>query len=183
MNVAAAQPSFIYAFFPGADGVRFLKQMQDFRLAGKIKVVGPGALFDQEDVLPATGDAGLGGINAFHQSPNAPAAAGFVAAYQAARKRLPGESSTAGYAVGQVIKAGVDAVSGDVAQRDRLRDSLLHNPVDTAFGPMRFDPRNNQAILDIYINEIQRGPDGRPLNTVIHTYPAIQDPGPGGKQG
>ena len=183
MTVAATKPSFIYAFFPGADGVRFLKQMQDFRLAGKIRLVGPGALFDQEDVLPATGDAGLGGINAFHQSPNAPAAAEFVRAYQAARQRLPGEASTAGYAVGQVIKAGVDAVSGDVAQRDRLRDSLLHNPVDTAFGPMRFDPRNNQAILDIYINEIKRGPDGRPLNTVVHTYPGIQDPGPAVKKG
>ncbi|MET0185152.1 MAG: ABC transporter substrate-binding protein [Achromobacter sp.] len=180
MNVASMNPAFIYAFLPGADAVRFLKQMKDFRLQDKIRLVGPGALFDQEDVLPAAGDAGLGGLNAFHQSPGAPASASFVAAYGRARNRLPGEASTSGYTAGQVIKAGIDAVSGDVAQRDALKQALLEKPVDTAFGPMRFDPRNNQAILDIYINEVKKGADGKPFNTVLHTYPGIQDPGPGG---
>ena len=37
--------------------------------------------------------------------------------------------------------------------------------------------------VDIYINEIKRDPDGRPLNTVVHTYPGIQDPGPAVKKG
>ena len=181
MNVAAMNPKFIYAFFPGADGVRFLRQMQDFRLRDKIQVIGPGALFDQEDVLPAAGQAGLGGINAYHQSPLAPASAAFAQAYQQKRGRLPGESSTAGYATGQVIKAGIDAVAGDVAQRDAIKAFLLSKPVSTAFGEMTFDPRNNQAIMDIYINRVQADAEGKPLNTVIHTYPAIRDPGPAAK--
>ena len=60
MNIAAASPSFLYSFLAGADAVRFLRQMKEFRLNGKVKLIGPGALFDQEDVLPAAGDAALG---------------------------------------------------------------------------------------------------------------------------
>ena len=178
MNVAALKPEFIYAFFPGADAVRFLKQMQDFRLRDSIRLIGPGALFDQEDVIPAVGAAALGGFNAFHQSPGAPASQAFVAAYLQARQRLPGEASTAGYATGQVIRAGIEAVDADLSRKDAFKAALLAAPVATAFGPMRFDPRNNQAILDIYLNEVKPGPDGKPLNTVIKTYPGVQDPGP-----
>ncbi|MCQ9616683.1 ABC transporter substrate-binding protein [Paenalcaligenes niemegkensis] len=178
MNMAAAQPRFIYSFLAGADAVRFLQQMKDYKMHGRVPVVGPGALFDQEDVIPATGDASLGGISTFHQSPGAPAAADFVRAYQASRGRLPGEASTAGYATGQVIKAGVDAVEGDVSNKDAFKDYLLGNRVNTAFGPMHFDPRNNQAILDIYVNEVRQDAEGKPFNTVIHTYEHIQDPGP-----
>jgi branched-chain amino acid transport system substrate-binding protein len=178
MNLAAAAPSFVYAFFPGADAVRFLQQMRDFKLQDKVRVIGPGALFDQEDVLPAAGDAGMGGVNTYHQSPGAPASAAFAAAYMKARGRLPGEASTSAYATGQVIRAGIEAVGGDIAQKDKLKERLLAAPVSTALGPMRFDPRNNQAVLDIYVNEVRRGADGKPFNTLVHTYPAIQDPGP-----
>ncbi len=178
MNLAAAQPRFIYSFLAGADAVRFLQQMQDYKMHGAVPLVGPGALFDQEDVIPAAGDSSLGGVSSFHQSPGAPAAAGFVRAYQTARGRLPGEASTSGYATGQVIKAGIDAVGGDVANKAAFKDHLLGNAIDTAFGPMHFDPRNNQAILDIYINEVRKDANGKPFNTVIHTYERIQDPGP-----
>lgn len=178
MNIAAANPAFVYAFVPGADAVRFLQQMRDFQLNDKIKVIGPGALHDQEDVLPAVGDAALGGVNTFHQSPGAPASAAFVAAYQKARGRLPGEASTSGYATGQVIRAGLEAVQGDIANRDTFKARLLEVPVDTAFGPMTFDPRNNQAILDIYVNAVRPGQDGKPFNTVVHTYTGVRDPGP-----
>lgn len=178
MNLAAAQPEFIYAFLPGADAVRFLQQMKDYKMQGKIPIVGPGALFDQEDVTIAAGDASLGGISTFHQSPGAPAAAEFVRAYLAARGRLPGEASTSGYAAGQVIKAGVESVGGDISKKEAFKDFLLGNAVSTAFGPMRFDPRNNQAILDIYVNEVRKGEDGKPFNAVVHTYKGIQDPGP-----
>lgn len=178
MKLAAAKPRFIYSFLPGADAVRFLQQMRDYQMHGQVPLVGPGALFDQEDVIPAAGDAALGGINAFHQSPGAPASADFVRAYQAARNRLPGEASTSGYATGQVIKAAVDAVGGDVANRAAIKDHLLGNAVATAFGPMHFDPRNNQAILDIYINEVRKNADGVPFNTVVHTYERVRDPGP-----
>ena len=43
---------------------------------------------------------------------------------------------------------------------------------------MAFDPRNNQSILDIYVNRVEQDDQGRPFNTVVHTYQRIQDPGP-----
>lgn len=178
MNIAAEQPRFLYTFLAGADAVRFLQQMQDYRLQDKIQIVGPGAIFDQEDVIPAVGNAALGGINTFHQSPGAPAAQEFVQAYQQVRQRLPGEASTSGYVMGQVIQAGVDAVQGDMAQLDAFKKHLLAAPIQTAFGPLAFDPRNNQAILDIYVNQVKQNEQGQAFNTVIHTYERIQDPGP-----
>lgn len=178
MSIAAEQPRFLYTFLAGADAVRFLQQMQDYKLQDKIKIIGPGAVFDQEDVISAVGHAALGGVNTFHQSPGAPAAQEFVQAYQKERQRLPGEASTSGYVMGQVIKAGVDALQGDLTQPDRLKHYLLEQSIPTAFGPLSFDPRNNQAILDIYVNEVKKDDQDRAFNTVIHTYERIQDPGP-----
>jgi len=178
MKLAATNPKFVYTFLAGADAVRFHQQMKDYRLQGKIRIIGPGALYDQEDVVPAVGEAALGGVSTFHQSPGAPGSQAFVAAYQAARNRLPGEASTSGYVAGQVIQAGIEAVQGAVDDRKAFKQSLLEKPIATAFGPLQFDPRNNQSILDIYVNEVRSDADGKPFNTVIHTYPRIQDPGP-----
>ena len=148
---------------------------------GKVKLIGPGALFDQEDVLPAAGDAALGGVSTFQQSPGAPATLAFAQAYRKASGKWPGEASTAGYAAGQVIRAGLDAVQGDLgsaAAKTRFKERLLSAPVTTALGPMAFDARNNQAILDIYVNEVRPDAEGKPFNTVLHTYKGVRDPGP-----
>ena len=177
-TIAAEKPEVVYGFFAGSDAVRFLRQWKEYRLAGRIPLVGPGAFFDQQDVLPATSDAALGAFNTFQQSPTAPAAAAFNAAFAAAGKPLPGEFATTGYVCGQVIRAALERANGDVTDWDRTKAALFDRPVDTAFGPVPFDPRNGQAILDIYVNEIRRGPDGKMLNTVVHTFPAMRDPGP-----
>jgi branched-chain amino acid transport system substrate-binding protein len=177
MTIAAEQPKFVYPFFAGNDAVRFLKQWSEFRLQGRIKLVGTGGTWDQEDVIPAVGDAAIGAVSTLEQSPTAPASAKFVAAYKKARGRLPGELGTGGYVTGQVMRAAIEAVGGDVSNKEKMREAILANPVDTAVGPMKFDPRNMQAILDIYVNEVRKGEDGVPVNTMIHTYKGIQDPG------
>lgn len=179
-TLAAEKPDFVYSFFAGSDAVRFHQAMRDFGLAGKVKVVGTGALFDQEDVLPVVGDAAIGGIHTFHSSPTAsnPANRKFVDAYLKLKQHLPGENATAGYATGQVMKAAAERVQGDLSNKDKLRDALLASPVETVYGSTGFDPRNNQAILDIHVNEVRKGSDGKPINTVIHTYKLVRDPGP-----
>ena len=178
--IAAERPEVVYAFFAGSDAVRFLRQWKEYRLAGRVPLVGPGAFFDQEDVLPAVGDAALGAFNTFNQSPTAPAAADFIKAYMATGKPLPGEFSTTGYVCGQAIKATLERVNGDLSNWDRAREALFAKPIDTAFGAMPFDPANGQAILDIHVNEVKRGADGKMVNTVVHTYKAVRDPGLGG---
>ncbi|WP_200840771.1 hypothetical protein [Geminicoccus flavidas] len=116
-----------------------------------MKLIGPGALFDQEDVVPAV-----------H---------GFVEAYRrtrpAARRgqhgRLchrPGDPDGAGGGGGRPVRP-----------EKRFRQVLLEHPIETVIGPMHFDPRNNQAVLDIYVNELVAGPDGLPLNRVITPSP------------
>ena len=176
--IAAERPDAVYGFFAGSDAVRFLRQWKEYRLAGRVPLVGTGAFFDQGDVLPATVDAALGAFNTFQQSPTAPASAAFTRAYLARSGKLPGEFSTTGYVCAQVIRAALERTGGSIADWDRTRDALFAAPVDTAFGPMPFDPRNGQAILDIHVNEVRRDADGRMVNTVVHTYPAVRDPGP-----
>ncbi|ONG58701.1 ABC transporter substrate-binding protein [Pseudoroseomonas deserti] len=176
-TIASERPEVVYGFFAGSDAVRFLRQWKEYRLAGRVPLVGTGAFFDQEDVLPAVGDAALGAVNTFHQSPTAPASAAFIEAYRATGKPLPGEFSTTGYVCGQVIKAALERSNGDLADWEKTRAGLFAAPVETAFGPMPFDPRNGQAILDIHVNEVKRGEDGRMVNTVLHTYRQVRDPG------
>ncbi|WP_082613246.1 ABC transporter substrate-binding protein [Bosea sp. Root483D1] len=177
-TIAAEKPEFIFSFFAGSDAVRFLRQMREYRLHGKIKLIGSGALFDQEDVVSAVKEAALGGLNTCNQSPTAPSSAAFTKAYQAIRNAMPGEMGTAGYVTGQVIKATIERVQGDLSNKDKVKEALLAKEVETVFGPMPFDPRNNQAILDIYVNEIREGAGGIPVNQVIHTYKGVRDPGP-----
>jgi branched-chain amino acid transport system substrate-binding protein len=177
-TIAAERPEMVFGFFAGSDAVRFLRQWKEYRLAGRIPLVGPGAFFDQEDVLPAIGDAGLGAVSTFHQSPTAPASADFNRAYMATGKPLPGEFSTTGYVCGQTIKAVLERVDGDLSDWEKARQALFAAPVDTAFGRIPFDPRYGQAILDIHVNEVRRGADGRMINTVVHSYEAVRDPGP-----
>ena len=176
-TIAAERPDAVYAFFAGSDAVRFLRQWKEYRLAGRIPLLGTGAVFDQEDVLPAVGDAALGALNTFHQSPTAPASAAFNGAYMAIGKPLPGEFSTTGYVCGQVIRATLERAGGDLARWEKAREALFAAPVETAFGAMPFDPRNGQAILDIHVNAVRRGEDGRMVNSVVHTYPQVRDPG------
>ncbi|UFN48302.1 ABC transporter substrate-binding protein [Roseomonas sp. OT10] len=177
-TIAAERPAAVYGFFAGSDAVRFLRQWKEYRLAGRVPLIGAGAFFDQEDVLPAVGDAALGALNTFHQSPTAPAAETFRRAYMASGGPLPGEFSTSGYVCGQVIRAALERAAGDLADWEKARQALFAAPVDTAFGRMPFDPRNGQAILDIHVNEVRRGPEGAMVNTVVHTYEAVRDPGP-----
>ena len=177
-TVAAEQPDFIYSFFAGSDAVRLLQQMKEYRLQCKIKLIGGGALYDQEDVVNVVKDAALGGLNTCNQSPTSPSSTAFSAAYREARGSLPGEMGTAGYVTGQAIKAAVEGVQGDLSNKDKVKEALLAKPIDTVFGPMTFDPRNNQAILDIYVNEVKKDAAGNAVNEVIHTYKAIKDPGP-----
>ncbi|WP_431280752.1 ABC transporter substrate-binding protein [Humitalea sp. 24SJ18S-53] len=175
--IAAERPDSVYVFFAGSDAVRFLRQWKEYRLAGRIRLMGTGACFDQEDVLPAVGDAALGAVNTFHQSPTAPASADFVAAYRATGRGLPGEFSTTGYVCGQVLRAATERAGGNPADWPRTRQALFDAPVRTAFGSMPFDPRNGQAILDIHVNEV-RAVNGTMINTVVHTFPQLRDPGP-----
>lgn len=177
--IAAERPDAVYVFFAGSDAVRFLRQWKEYRLAGRIRLTGAGACFDQEDVLPAVGDAPLGALNTFHQSPTAPASAAFVAAYRATGKPLPGEFSTTGYVCGQVLRAAAERSNGDPAANwAQTRQALFDAPIETAFGAMPFDPRNGQAILDIHVNEVKAAAAGEVLvNTVVHTYPQLRDPG------
>jgi branched-chain amino acid transport system substrate-binding protein len=178
-TIAAERPEMVFGFFAGSDAVRFLRQWKEYRLAGRIPLVGPGAFFDQEDVLPVVGDAALGAVNTFNQSPTAPASAAFNRAYMATGKPLPGEFSTSGYVCGQTIKAVLERRDGDISDWEKARGTLFDGPVDTAFGRIAFDPRNGQAVLDIHVNEVRRGADGKMINTVMHTYEAVRDPGPG----
>lgn len=176
--IAAERPDSVYVFFAGSDAVRFLRQWKEYRLAGRARLTGTGACFDQEDVLPAVGDAALGAVNTFHQSPTAPASTAFVEAYRATGKPLPGEFSTTGYVCGQVLRAAAERSGGDpAADWGRTRQALFDAPVETAFGTMPFDPRNGQAILDIHVNEVQPTQGGL-VNTVVHTFPQLRDPGP-----
>ncbi|MFH5926315.1 ABC transporter substrate-binding protein [Roseomonas xinghualingensis] len=177
-SIAMERPDVVYGFFAGSDAVRFLRQWKEYRLNGRIPLIGTGAFFDQEDVLPAVGDAALGTVNTFQQSPTAPASAAFNQAYMATGKPLPGEFSTSGYACGQVIKAVLERMGGDISDWENARQALFASPVETALGHMPFDPRNGQAILDIHVNEVRRGQGGKMINTVVHTYQAVRDPGP-----
>ena len=81
-----------------------------------------------------------------------------------------------GVAVGisALIVAGAASAQGmllDAAADKVIKKYQARSPR----GPFRIDPETRDAINDIYIRRVERA-DGRLVNAVIDTIPAVKDP-------
>lgn len=162
----------LYGFFFGGDAIRLLKQYQEYGLKNKIPVVGSNLADDT--ILPALGDAGVGVITAELYSPtlDTPANKAFLAAYEAAFKRVPSQYAELGYTGARIVATAIAAVHGDVENKAAFLQALRQVKfTDAPRGPVRFD-RYQQAIMNVYIRKVVKR-NGTYQNTVIDTIPNV----------
>jgi len=163
----------VYAQFSGADALRFAKQYQEAGLKDKIPLIGSGT-FTDEHVLRTMGDEVLGVITALHYSAalKTPANDKFVKAYEAKYKQIPSYYSEGTYVAGIALKAGLEAIGGDLQNTDKFVAALRKVDLsDAPRGPVRFDDYGN-PIENVYIRKVERT-NGRLQNTVIYTFPRV----------
>jgi len=126
-----------------------------------------------EGVLRNMGDEALGIVTACWYSAELdnPQNKKFAAAFRSEWKYDPGFYAAATYVEAAVLESALNAVKGNVENKDAFMKALRAVKVDTVRGPVSFDQYGN-VVGNVYIRKVERK-EGRLVNTVIRTYPNV----------
>ena len=164
----------VYAFFPGADAIRFVKQYKEFGVADKLPLTGYNVLTD-DTILPAIGDAALGivTIGSYSAALNTPESKAFVADYERVHHAWPSRYSESGFVSAQLVTIAIDSLNGDLGDRNKVRDALTAAivKVKAPRGRLEFDSYR-QVIAPVFVMRTEKQ-DGRIVNAVIDRLPLV----------
>src|SRR5215813_7567263 len=171
-QVAALPADAVYAWFAGADSIRFVRAYKEYGLAGKLPLLGYNTLTD-DVLLPTLGDAALGIVTAGHYSAalDTPENRAFVREYEGRYNAWPTRYVELGYVSGQLVGAAVEALKGEVGDRAAFRDAIRDAAarIQPPRGPIRFD-RFQQVITDVYVMKVERQ-GNRLVNAIVDRIP------------
>ena len=164
----------VYAWFAGADSIRFVKAYKEYGLSGKLPLLAYNTLVD-DVLLPTLGDAALGVISVGHYSAalDTPESKAFVREYEAKHNSWPTRYVELGYVSAQLIGAAVESLKGEVGDRAALRDAIRNAApkVQPPRGPIKFD-RYQQVITDVYVMKVERH-GNRLVNAIVDRIPSV----------
>ncbi|WP_236599129.1 ABC transporter substrate-binding protein [Ramlibacter monticola] len=163
----------VFAAFAGSNGVKFLKQYNEYGLKGKIPVLGAMTTVD-EGVLKMMGDEALNIVSSGWYSAGVQNASNrhFVDAMRKEYKDDPGYYSIGAYGAALMLEEAAKAVKGKVEDRQALMDALRKVELtNDPRGTLKLDALGN-PVMDVYIRKVERK-DGKLVNTVIKTYPDV----------
>jgi branched-chain amino acid transport system substrate-binding protein len=157
----------------GADGVRFVKQFREYGLQGTIPLVDASVGFSDLSLLPASGEAAVGGYNSqpYQYTLDTPRNKKFVQAFRAKHGRDPGAPAAFTYTALAAIDQAAKAVGGHVEDTPRFLEALRKMDVDAPQGRVRFDRLQN-VITDIHISRIDKV-GGKIVPVVIETVRGV----------
>lgn len=161
------------ALVAGADGVRFIKQFQEFGLKGKIPVVDVAVGFTDLTYLPAAGEAALGVYSSqpYTFTIDTPKNKKFVQAFRSKLGREPGAPAAFTYDAMAAIDQAMKATGGNIEDSARFVEALGKVSLDSPRGPIRFDSFNH-VVTDVHLSRIDRVGD-RILPVVIETVRGV----------
>src|SRR5712692_9778148 len=141
----------------GADGVRFVKQFQEYGLKGKIPLVDASVGFSEISLLPAAGDAAVGGYNSqpYQYTLDTPRNRKFVQAFRSKFGRDPGSPAAFTYVAMAAIDQAVNATGGNIEDSARFLEALRKTDLEAPQGRVRFD-RFQNVVTDIHISRIDK---------------------------
>jgi len=164
----------VYAWFAGADAIRFVKAYKEYGLVGKFPLLAYNSLVD-DILLPAMGDTALGILSVGHYSAtlDTPENRAFVKEYEAKHNAWPTRYSEQGYVSAQLIGSAIETLRGEVSDRAKFQEALrgavtrIHPPR----GPIQFD-RYQQAITPVYVMRVERQ-GNRLVNAIVDRVPDV----------
>jgi branched-chain amino acid transport system substrate-binding protein len=168
----------IYVALGGADGINFLSQYQ--QAGGSAPLIGGSITVDQT-VLGSKGKQkdfviGTPAAGPIADNNDAPEWKKFVADYKTMfPDGFPSPSLFAhGYYINtKAVLLALDKVGGDLSDgQKKFRETLAALEFDTPTGKVKLD-KNRQAIADIFLTEVAKGPDGNLYNKVVKVIPAV----------
>ncbi len=173
-ELGASPSEGLYVTIFGSDATNLAKQQAQFGLFGKYKMV-IGNSFVIPQVLPAMGDSALGVYQTlgFVPGEKGAQAEAFVQAYtEKYNGELPAYTSADQYAAIQLMAAAVNKVnSTDVPA---VRAALAGLKTDTVLGPVEVRAGDHQTARPILMNELVKGPDGKPGYDIKNVFPGAE---------
>jgi branched-chain amino acid transport system substrate-binding protein len=163
----------LFIGFAGSNGYKWVHQMTEYGLAGKVKMIGGMTAVD-ESLLKAMGDEAIGLLSACWYSAQLdnPTNKKFVEQMNKDYNVDPGFYAAATATEGAVLEAAIKAIDGKVENKDALIKALRATDIqDTVRGPVKFD-QNGNVIGNVYIRRTEKK-GAKYVNSVVHTYPNV----------
>jgi branched-chain amino acid transport system substrate-binding protein len=163
----------VYAVFAGGNGIKFIKQYNEYGLKGKIPLLGAMTTVD-EGILKSMGDEAVGVIsNGWYTAAlDNPDNKRFVQAMNREYKYDPGYYSVGAYGAALMMEQALKTVGGKVEDRNAFMAALRNVQVpNDPRGDFKLDALGN-PVMNVYIRKVERK-DGKLVNSVIKTYPAV----------
>lgn len=161
-----AAPDGVYFFLPGGMGINFLKQYAQAGLDPSIPLFGPAATDGR--LLKAVGSAADGVINSSQWSADFdnPANIAFVQAFKKRYGRTPTLFASQGYDAARLIGSALQAVHGDLTDKDGFRTALAKADFASVRGPFSFG-NNHFPIQDYYVRQVVKQENGTYGNRLL----------------
>ena len=173
------KPDVLYVFVPAGDHALAVVKTYTalgMRAAG-IKLIGPGDIV-QDIKLQGMGDAAVGLVTMLHYYADLdnPHNQRFVAAW---KKEYGADSTPDFMAVGAydgmaAIVHAVQATKGKM-DGDNAVKSLLGWTFDSPQGPIMIDPETRDIVMNEYLSEVVKGPDGKLHEKVLSETDHVRD--------
>ena len=162
-QIRAARPRAVYAFYPGAMGVNFIKQYAEAGLMQQVQLLVPGFSADQ-DVIRAVGKPMVGVYNSSHWALELfnPINRRFVEDFRRTYGRIPTLYAAQGYDAALAMDHGLRAVGQDLSRKADFRKAILSG-FDSTRGRVRFS-KNGYPIQDYYLRQVVETPQGEIIN-------------------
>jgi len=163
----------VYAWYAGADAVKFDSQYVDFGLKDKIPLTGWIGI-NEEVIMDSIKDFIKGNTVATPYTPtiDLPENKKFVAAYRAKYNADPALPSVNAYDAAKIILAAAASVRGNLSDKDKFLAAISKVSLNSPRGPIRFDERG-QVIADLYIC-VADIKDGKMQNNVVDIIKGVK---------
>jgi len=161
-NVRAANPAAVYAWYPGGQGIQFVKQYIQAGLMEKIPLYSAEMIDDT--TVGAIGDAALGikTVSFWAQDMRNPQNERFVSDFLKKYNRGPSFYAAQTYDAVFLLDSAIRAVGGSLKEKDGLRAALSRADFPSVRGKFRYN-NNHFPIQDWYMVEASKTSDGRYL--------------------
>ncbi len=170
----------LYVFYPGKAGGAFIKQYQQAGLQGEMPLY---TAFTVDSIaLPKLQKAGLKGVlgtkmtQEWSPDMDNPANRRFVSDYLKRHGKYPAFYGAQAYDAIMLIKSAVEAVGGNLKDKDAIRKALKAADFDSVRGRYTYG-NNHMPIQNFYLREVVEDSEGRWTTKIVKTvYENHQDP-------
>jgi len=173
---SAANADAVWAWFIGADAIRFMTQYQEFGLKDQFPLLG-GAEIGDDPYLPEVGEAALGIVSAINYAARyeRPQNRDFVQKFQQKFNRLPGHLEYWGYITIMILAHALEAVNGDTSNKEAFVQAIKNVRFQGPMNEVHFHPEAQGVITTVLVRRVEKLPDGTLGNVVLDEYPNIDD--------